>query len=64
MPILNLKFFLDKVEPILQICPNCYGQMNEVPLKVVDLGLLILSKKKIVRRYRCVDCMNETLLKK
>lgn len=33
--------------------------MNEVPIAAIDAFKLLIGKKKIIKRYKCEDCLNE-----
>ncbi len=64
MALLNISQFANRVEPELIICKKCSGSMSEIPLKFLDLCKLVMSKKKIIKRYCCNDCLSEIISEK
>lgn len=59
MAILNIKQFLERVDVPIKLCNTCYGKMNEMPITQFDALKLIFGKRKIIKRYKCIDCGTE-----
>lgn len=64
MAILNINQFSERIATIVILCEKCSGGMEETPMNTFDAIKFIFGKKKIIKRYRCLDCENEILVRK
>ncbi len=61
MAILDINQFLERTVIMAPICPRCLGKMLEAPINSFDALKIIFGKKKITKRYRCMDCTFEKI---
>jgi hypothetical protein len=59
MAILNIHQFIERTDHFIYLCPKCSGKMNETTITTSDAIKFIFGKKKIIKRYKCVDCNSE-----
>ena len=59
MAILNIHQFTERIDVTLHICSACAGKMAETPINTIDALKFIFGKKKIIKRFKCLDCENE-----
>lgn len=62
MAILTINEFVERVNFTIVHCENCKGCMDEIEINKLDALKLIFGKRTFLRRYKCRDCMHETLL--